>query len=128
MQYVSWKQGDPTIKADQQSIPSKAWTLLSFGANGTVINPTADGLAHLGAYINVNDDGGAKSVQLRFIRDPKGAADFTGAITFDTTSGHIFSHMWMIMAKKGTSLGVQVYHEGAKPMVIGTRELKAAIG
>ena len=129
MQYVSWKQGDPLVGgADQQTIKPKTWTLLTFGKNGSVIKPTLDALAHLGMYMNIADTGGAKQVMARFIRDPKGAADFTGAITFDATAGHIFSHMWMIQAKKGVTLGVQVYHDGAKPMKIATRELKAAIG
>jgi hypothetical protein len=127
-QYVSWKEGDPAIKADPESIPAKTWTLLTFGANGTVINPTVNGLAHLGTYFNVNDAGGAKTVQVRFIRDPKGVADFTGSTSFSLAAGHIFSHTWFIIGKKGTPIGVQIWHDGTKPMVIGTREFKAAIG
>lgn len=127
MQYVSWKEGDPAIKADPQVINPKTWTLLHFGANGELINPTVNGLAHLGTYFNVSNTGGAKTIQVRYIRDPKGAADFTGSTSFSFTAGHIFSHMWAVIAKKGTPLGVQVWHDGPKPLTISTREFKAAI-
>jgi hypothetical protein len=127
MQYVSWKQGDPAIKADPQMIKPKTWTLLKFDKN-VLINPTADGLAHLGMYMNIKDFGNAKQVMVRFIRDPKGVADFTGATSWSPADGHIFSHMWMIQAKKGVPLGVEVYHDGTKAMAIATREFKAAIG
>ena len=108
-------------------IKPNTWTLLKFDKN-VLIKPTADGLAHLGTYINVKDFAGAKHVMVRFIRDPKGAADYTGATSWSTADGHIFSHMWMIQAKKGTPLGVQVWHDGTKNMAIATREFKAAIG
>lgn len=128
MQYESWKQGDPTVKADPQVIKPKTWTNLKFGANGDVIKPVIDAVCHLGAYINVNDEGGAKTVQIRFIRDPKKAADFTGCTSFSLSSGHLFAHTWFLQAKKGVPLAVQVWHDGSKNMVIGTREFKAAIG
>jgi hypothetical protein len=128
MQYVSWKQGDPAIKADPQKIKPKTWTLLTFGKEGSIVMPVVDGLAHLGTYINVADNGGAKNVMVRFIRDPKKTADFTGCTSFDLASGHLFSHMWMILAKRGTGLAVQIYHDGTKPMTISTREFKVAIG
>ena len=128
MQYESWKQGDPAIKADPQSIKPKTWTNLKFGSNGDLIKPVIDAVCHLGTYINISADGEAKTVQVRFIRDPKGKADFTGCNSYSLSAGHIFSHTWFLQAKKGTPLAVQVWHDGAKPMVIGTREFKAAIG
>lgn len=127
MQYVSWKQGDPAIKADPQTIKPKTWTLLEFGVNGSLITPRSNGLGHWGTYINVSNGADAKNIQVRFIRDPKGKADFTGSISFDLASGHIFSHMWMFLAKKGESVGVQVYHDGTKNLTIATREFKGAI-
>jgi hypothetical protein len=128
MQYVSWKQGDPLVGGkDDQVIKPKVWTTLKFGKNGEVINPSLNAFAQLATYINVRNTGGAPAVHVRFIRDPKGSKDFTGETSFDLGLGHKFSHTWFLMAKKGTPLAVQVYHEGPKPMVIGTRELKAAI-
>ena len=129
MQYVSWKQGDPLVGGkDEQAIKPKTWTNLKFGKNGEVINPDINAFAQIATYINVKDAGGARAVHVRFIRDPKKAADFTGEISFDLALGHKFSHTWFLMAKKGTPLAVQVYHEGSKNMLIGTREFKAAIG
>ena len=128
MQYVSWKEGDPKIKVSPQTIKPKTWTNLAFGKNGSLIKPVVNGLAHLGMYMNIADAGGAKTVMVRYIRDPKGVADFTGATSFSLSAGHIFSHMWMIQAKIGVPLAVQVYHDGTKPMKIATREFKAAIG
>jgi hypothetical protein len=129
MQYVSWKQGDPLVGGkDEQAIKPKTWTNLKFGKNGEVINPDINAFAQIATYINVKDAGGARSVSVRFIRDPKGKADFTGEVSFDLALGHKFSHTWFLMAKKGTPLAVQVYHEGSKNMMIGTREFKAAIG
>lgn len=127
MQYVSWKQGDPAIKADPQKIKPKTWTLLTFGKNGSLIKPTADGLAHWGMYVNVSDNADAKSLMVRFTRDPKGIADFTGANSYSFAAGHIFSHMWMFLAKKGQPVGVEVYHDGTRDLVVGTREFKSAI-
>jgi hypothetical protein len=129
MQYESWKSGDPLVGGeDPQKIAPKTWTTLKFGKNGEMVKPAIDALAHLATYINVKDAGGARYVQVRFIRDPKGKADFTGETAFDLTAGHKFSHTWFIKAKVGTPLAVQVYHEGSANMVIGTREFKAAIG
>ena len=129
MQYVSWKQGDPQVGGeDRQSIKPKTWTSLKFGKEGELIKPDINAFAQIATYINVKESGGAKAVHVRFIRDPKGKADFTGETSFDLSLGHKFSHTWFLMAKKGTPLAVQVYHEGSKPMVIGTREFKAAIG
>lgn len=129
MQYVSWKTGDPLVGgAAPQAIKPKTWTTLKFGKNGDVIKPVIDALGHFATYVNVKDAGGARSFSVRFIRDPKGKADFTGETSFDLTTGHKFSHTWFIQAKKGTPIAIQIYHEGSKNMVIGTREFKAAIG
>ena len=128
-QYVSWKSGDPLVGGkDPQTIKPKTWTLLEFGKNGNVIIPTVDGLAHWGMYINVEDNADAKSIMVRYIRDPKKLKDFTGATSFSFAAGHIFSHMWMFLAKKGQAVGVQVYHDGSRDLIIGTREFKASIG
>ena len=128
MQYVSWKQGDALVGGkDPQKILAKKWTLLKFGKN-ILIKPTADGLGHWGTYINVEDAGNATQLSVRFIRDPKGKADFTGETFIDLTKGHKVSHTWFFLAKKGVPVGVQVSHNGTKPLVIATREFKAAIG
>lgn len=129
MQYVSWKQGDPLVGGkDNQVIKPKTWTNLKFGKEGELIKPSINAFAQIATYINVKETGGARSISVRFIRDPKGKADFTGEISFDLTTGHKFSHTWFLMAKIGVPLAVQVYHEGASKMEIGTREFKAAIG
>lgn len=128
-QYVSWKSGDPLVGGkDPQKIKPKTWTLMVFGTNGSLITPTADGIAYWGTYINVQDFADAKTFMVRFIRDPKKLADYTGATTWSFTAGRIFSHLWMFKAKKGQPVGVQVWHDGTKDIVLGTREFKAAIG
>jgi len=128
-QYESWKSGDPLVGGtDPQKIKPKTWTLMEFGKNGTVITPVVDGIAYWGTYVNVQDNSDAKTIMVRFIRDPKKLADFTGAISYTFAAGHIFSHLWMFKAKKGQPVGVQVWHDGSKPIILGTREFKAAIG
>lgn len=122
MQYVSWKD-DKT----PQVIPPKKWTLMVFNKL-SVINPVANGLGHFGVYINVSNPADAKRVSVRFSRDPKGLNDFTGQHSVDLTVDNIDSHTWFFQAKKGTPIGVMVYHNGTKPITIGTREFKAAIG
>jgi len=126
MQYVSWK--DDTTKL---TIPPKKWTLMTLTIDGKkqdVIKPVVDALGQFAWYINVANDGGAKALHVRFSRDPKGVNDFTGQTTMDLINSHISSHVWFIKAKPGTPIGVMVYHDGPKPLVIGTREFKAAIG
>ncbi len=98
------------------------------GKKNTTISPTLNALAHLAWYVNVADLGGAKRLVIRFSRDPKGLNDFTGQRTVDLTSDNVASGTWFIKAKVGTPIGVMVYHDGTKPLVIGTREFKAAIG
>lgn len=126
MQYVSWK--DDTTP---QVIKPKTWTLMSLTVDGKkndVIKPTINALAQLAWYINVADKGDATKVLVRFSRDPKGANDFTGQTSIDLTTHDISSHVWFIKSKIGTPLGVMVYHNGTKPLTLGTREFKAAIG
>lgn len=129
MQYVSWKTGDKLVGGpDPQKILAKKWTLLKFGKNGSLIKPKVDGLGHWGTYINVADPGNATVLSVRFIRDPKGKADFTGETILDLAKGHKISHTWFFLAKKGMPVAVEVSHNGTKPLVIATREFKAAIG
>ena len=59
LEYVSWKQGDPAIKADPQTIKPKTWTNLKFGSNGDVIVPKNNGSALWSVYLNIDADGGA---------------------------------------------------------------------
>jgi hypothetical protein len=122
MQYVSWK--DDTTP---QVIPAKKWTLLKFNG-ASLINPAADGLGHFGVYLNVSNDGGSKRLLVRFSRDPLKTNDFTGQHAMDLTVDNIDSHTWFIQAKKGTAMGVMVYHDGPNNLTLGTREFKAAIG
>jgi hypothetical protein len=126
MQYVSWKD-DQTVL----TVPPKKWTLMTLTVDGKkcdVIKPAIDALAMFAWYINVDDTGGAKSLQVRFSRDPRGLNDYTGQTAMDLTTDDISSHVWFIKAKVGTPIGVMLYHEGTKPLKIGTREFKAAIG
>ena len=122
MQYVSWKD-DKT----PQVIPPKKWVLLTFNKL-SLINPVADGMGHFGVYLNVANNGGSKRIIVRFSRDPKKLNDFTGQHAVDLTVDNIDSHTWFFQAKKGTPIGVMVYHDGPKPLTLGTREFKAAIG
>jgi len=123
VEYVSWKQGDPAIKADPQVIKPKTWTSLTFGANGSTIKPAHDGQAMWCAYVNVDKDGGCSDWKIRFIRDPKGAADYTGIASFSPNQ-EPQTHLHFFNAKKGQPVAVQVYHNGASNMVVTTREFK----
>lgn len=123
VEYVSWKQGDPTIKADPQTIKPNTWTSISFGSNGTTITPKNDGTALWTVYVNLNSTGGCTDWKVRFIRDPKGSADYTGIASYDPahepqTHNHNFN------AKKGQPVAAQIWHNGKSDMVIGTREFK----
>jgi hypothetical protein len=123
VEYVSWKAGDPKIKPAPQTIKPKTWTLLKFD-EGDVITPKNAGTAMWAFYVNVNDAGGATNLQLRWIREPEGIQDFTGARTLDLKLDNIHSGLWFFNAKKGQPVGIQVYHTGAKDLVITTRETK----
>lgn len=123
VEYVSWKAGDPKIKPAPQTIKTKTWTLLTFD-EGNVITPKNNGTAMWAFYVNVNDAGGASTLQLRWIREPQGIKDFTGARALDLKLDNIHSGVWFFNAKKGQPVGIEVYHEGKKDMVITTRETK----
>jgi hypothetical protein len=118
--YVAWKD-DKT----PQVIPAKKWTLLKFDGQ-SLVNPDADGLGHFGVYINVKDNGGSKRLLVRFSRNPLTLNDFTGQHAMDLTVDNIDSHTWFFQAKKGTPVGVMVYHDGSKSLTIGTREFKVS--
>lgn len=123
-EYVSWKAGDPAIKAAPQTIKPKTWTQLDFGAQDSIV-PKNSGIATWAFYVNVNKEGGAKSMKIRFTRDiGTKEADFTGQRTLDLGLDHIFSDTWFFKANKGQPVGLEVYHEGTAPMVITTREFK----
>lgn len=123
VEYVSWKQGDPAIKADPQVIKPKTWTTLTFGKNGSTIVPSHDGAAMWGAYVNIADTGKSSGFKIRFIRDPKGAADFTGISSYDSAY-EPQTHVHFFNAKKGQPVALQVYHDGKKDMIVACREFK----
>lgn len=124
IEYVSWKAGDPAIKAKPQVIKPKTWTILTF-EEGDAIVPKHDGEALWTYYINADDNTtDAKGFRARFIRDPKGAADFTGRFSIMFDQDHILAGNWNFKAKKGQPVSIQVYHEGKKDLTITTREFK----
>lgn len=131
MQYVAWKQGDPKIKADPQTIKPKTWTALKFGDKGTTIMPKFTlftfGLGIFAWYVNVEKPADAKVVKVRFVRDPAGKHDFTGQRAFSLAVDNISSGVWFFKVAKGVPVGVEVYHDGSKSISISTREFKAAI-
>jgi hypothetical protein len=122
-EYVSWKAGDPAIKADPQTIKPKTWTNLKFGSNGDVIVPKHDGQALWDAYVNIETAGGASQYKIRFIRDPKGIADFTGIASYGIAY-EPQTHVHFFNAKKGQPVAVQIWHDGKSNMVVSTREFK----
>ena len=124
VEYVSWKAGDPKIKAAPQVIKPKAWTQLDFGAQDSIV-PKNSGIANWAFYINVNKDGGAKHLKIRFTRDiGTKEADFTGQRMLDLSLDNIHSGTWFFKANKGQPVGIEVYHEGTADMTITTREFK----
>lgn len=122
-EYVSWKAGDPKIKAMPQKVKPKTWTLLEF-EEGNVITPKNAGTAIWGFYVNVDDAAGAKIMKLRWLREPNGIKDFTGQRTLDLDLSNVHSDIWMFNAKKGQPVGIEVYHAGMGDMTIITRECK----
>lgn len=126
VEYTSWKTGDPTVKLNPQVIIPKTWTLLKFDL-GSAITPQNSGNAIWGYYVNVTENGGAKTMKLRWLRDPSGSKDFTGQRTLDLSVSNIHSDLWMFNAKKGQPVGIQVYHAGTSNLIIGTRECKMLI-
>jgi hypothetical protein len=122
-EYKSWKAGDPKIKPAPLKVKPKTWTLLTFD-EGNVITPKGSGTAIWGFYINVEDAAGAKTMKLRWIREPNGIKDFTGQRTLDLELSNIHSDLWMFNAKAGQPVGIEVYHAGVSDMTIITRECK----
>jgi hypothetical protein len=124
VELVSWKAGDPAIKAKPQVIKPKTWTVLTF-EEGDGIVPKNNGTALWTYYINADDKStDAKGFKARFIRDPKGVADFTGRFSILFDQDHVLAGNWSFNAKKGQQVSIQVYHEGKKDMIITTREIK----
>jgi hypothetical protein len=118
-----------SVKDDKhpQVIKPKTWTLLKFtNANGTftVVTPKYDQWLNWCWYINVNATGGAKKLLVRWVRDPKGAKDWTGERAMNLAFHDKDSFCWMFKGKKGVPVGIWVYHEGASNLTIGTREIK----
>ncbi len=122
-EYVSWKAGDPKIKPAPQKIKAKTWTLLTFD-EGSAIVPKTEGIANWAFYVNVNEPSGATKLEVRWLREPNGAKDFTGARTLDLKLDNIHSGTWFFKAKKGQPVGIEVRHNGTADMVITTRECK----
>jgi hypothetical protein len=125
-EYISWKAGDPKIKPAPQNIKPKTWTLLNFD-QGTAIKAKSSGTAIWGFYINVEQPGGAKSMKLRWLREPLGIKDFTGQRTLNLEDSNIHSDLWMFNAKAGQPVGIEVYHAGTSDLTIITRECKMFI-
>lgn len=122
IQYVSIK--DDTTK---QSIAPKTWTLVRFTSDRKtidVLNPVANGLAHFAWYLNVATPNGATILKARFSRDPKKLNDFTGQTFIDLECDTISSHTWFFKARKSQPVGLMVWHDGTKSLVLGTREIK----
>lgn len=121
-QYISIKDDK-----SRQSIPPKIWTLVHFMVDGKkvdVVRPTEEALAHFAWYLNVSAPNGATILKARFSRDPKKLNDFTGQTFFDLTKNTISSHTWFFKARPSQPVGVMVWHDGAKPLVLSTREIK----
>lgn len=128
VEYVSWKTGDPAIKPRPQVLQPGVWTLVHFD-QGDAIVPKHTGIAKWYYYMNIQNAKGlfaAKSVDVRFIRDPKGIKDFTGQRPHDLRIGHIFTndYNWAFTAKKGQPVGLQVRNNGKRPITLTTREFK----
>jgi hypothetical protein len=124
VEYVSWKAGDPKIKAAPQIIKPKIWTQLDFGAQDSIV-PKNTGIANWAFYVNIAKDGGAKNMKIRFTRDiGTKEADFTGQRMLDLTLDNIHSGTWFFKARKGQPVGLEVFHGGTAAMTIITRELK----
>jgi hypothetical protein len=124
VEYVSWKAGDPKIKAAPQVIKPKTWTQLDFGAQDSIV-PKNTGIANWAFYVNVAKDGGAKNMKIRFTRNiGTKDADFTGQRMLDLALDNIHAGTWFFKAIKGQPVGLEVFHEGTAAMTIGTRMFK----
>ena len=127
-EYVS-RKSDATSKIPTQSLPSGKWTLLEVEGLTTIV-PKGNSVAGAiwAIYLNIDSPklGGATSLTFRWVRDPSTVHDFTGQQTIAINKGGktIHSAMWIFMAKKGQPVGVELYHNGSKPLTITTRETK----
>jgi hypothetical protein len=122
------RKSDATSKIPTQSVPGGTWTLLEVEGQ-TLITPTGSSAfgAIWGVYLNIVSTDATK-LNLRWVRDPKGRYDFTGereiALTKKGTT--LYSDVWMFQAIKGQPVGIEMKHNGSKPIVIKTRESKLA--
>ena len=126
IEYVSWKVGDPLIKKAPQVIKPGVWTTLHFDKLDAIV-PKHGGTAQWAYYLNITNSkglGSAKTVDLRFTRNPRGKADFTGQRPLNLTTGHIFSGTWFFKAKAGQPVALQVRNNGKKNIIVTTREFK----
>lgn len=132
-EYVS-RKSDSTSKVPTQSLPANAWTLLEVEGLKTIV-PKGNSVAGAmwAIYLNIDSPklGGATELTFRWVRDPKqvnpkGAHDFTGQQTITVKKGGntIHSAVWLFMAKKGQPVGVEITHNGSKPLTLKTRETK----
>jgi hypothetical protein len=122
-EYISWKAGDPAIAASPQIIKPKTWTTVTFGKDSLIV-PKTNGTATWAYYLNVDVPADSKLLKVRFMRDPKGIADFTGLKGIDLTSYAIDSGTWIFNAKAGQPVALQVYASGTKNVTLSTREFK----
>ncbi|CAB4194578.1 hypothetical protein UFOVP1264_33 [uncultured Caudovirales phage] len=124
-EYVSWKTGDAS-KPKPQIVKPNEWVTVQFN-EGAAIVPKNSGTANWAFYLNIKNASGlgaSKSVDVRFLRDPKGIADFTGQCNLDLTSGSIYSGTWFFNAKKGQPVALQIRNNGKKNITLSTREFK----
>jgi hypothetical protein len=126
IEYVSWKVGDPLIKKAPQVIQPGVWTILHFDKLDAIV-PKHNGEAQWAYYLNVTNSkglGAAKTMDLRFTRNPMKNPDFTGQRPLDLSTSHIFSGTWFFKAKVGQPVSLEVRNNGKKPIIVTTREFK----
>lgn len=129
-EYVA-RKSDATSKIPTQTIPPKKWTLLEVEGL-TTITPTGNSAfgAIWAVYLNVVTPslGGASKLNVRWVRDPKGAYDFTGEreVALNKGGTTLYSGTWLFHARKGQPVGIEIYQNGSKPLTIKTRESKMA--
>jgi hypothetical protein len=131
-EFVS-RKSDATSKIPTQSLPAGVWTLLEVEGQKVITPKSSSSFGAIWAiYLNLTNPalGGATELSFRWVREPhqvnpKGVHDYTGQRSWTIKPGaNIGSWTWAFQAIKGQMVGVEIKHNGKKPLLLTTRETK----
>jgi hypothetical protein len=114
--------------ADKQTIPPKQWTFVRFRDTQTMPLP-AKGWSIMESILRVEYPtlGCPKTLRCRLVRWPgTDREDETGHTDFDPIPGYTRHHHWQhfVLNRPDMTVGLRVWHDGSKPVVIDGRQFK----